>query len=59
MPGESADVEDADALTPLVALAVICALPEPDEAPLPAPDDEPAVLDAVSPEVELVAADWM
>ncbi len=59
MPAARAEVLEAEALTPLVALAVICALPEPVDAPLPAPEEDPAVLEAVSPEVELVAADWM
>ncbi len=59
MPGARAEVLEAAALTPLVEEAVICALPELVDAPFPAPEEEPAVLVVVSPEVELVAEDWM
>jgi hypothetical protein len=57
--GDSADVEDAVDPTPTVEEAVSIALPLEAVTPAPAPDEEPAVLDAVALEVLLVEEDWM
>ena len=58
-PDESAEVDDDAAETPLVEDAESMALPGLGALPEPAPEDEPAVLEAVEPLVELVCDDWM
>lgn len=57
--GDSAEVEDAADPTPTVEEVVSMALPLEAVTPDPAPEDEPAVLDAVALEVLLVEEDWM
>lgn len=56
---ESADVEDTPEPTPLVEEAVNMALPVEGVTPDPAPEDDPAVFEAVALEVLLVEEDWM
>jgi len=56
---DRADVDDVADPTPVVEEAVNIALPVEGVAPEPAPDDEPAVFDAVASDVLLVEEDWM
>jgi hypothetical protein len=56
---DSADVDDTAEPTPAVEEAVNMALPADGATPDPAPDDEPAVFDAVALDVLLVEEDWM
>jgi hypothetical protein len=57
--GDSADEDDAEDPTPAVEEGVNMAFPVEGATPDPAPDDEPAVFDAVAFEVLLVEEDWM
>lgn len=57
--GDSADVDDVADPTPAVDEGANIALPVEGATPDPAPDDEPAVFDAVALEVLLVEEDWM
>jgi len=55
----NADVEEASDETPVVEEGVRSALPGVAVTPAPAPEEEPAVFDAVAEDEALVAEDWM
>jgi hypothetical protein len=59
LPDDSAEVEEAGEETPVVEEAVKSALPGDAVAPAPAPEDEPAVFDAVAVDELLVEEAWM
>jgi len=56
---DRADVDDVADPTPVVEEGASMALPVEGATPDPAPEDEPAVFDAVASEVLLVEDDWM
>ena len=59
LPEASAEVDAADEETPAVEEAVKSALPGDAVTPAPAPEDEPAVFDAVAVDELLVEEAWM
>jgi hypothetical protein len=59
LPGDSAEVDDGGVDTPTVDEGVKSALPEEGVTPDPAPDEDPAVLDATADDELPVNEDWI
>ena len=58
-PEDSAEVDDAGVARVVLEAGVSNAFPELDAAPEPAPEDEPAVFDAMVVGAVLIEVDWM